>query len=331
MKPEGRQGIGRYLLWTVWCLVLMALTEAAYRYQWFDFYQTELVHLNPPKDLTPDNTRKTVLVMGDSFSASAPSYVDVLRKRHPQYRFVNSAVPGTCVIQAGYMAPGRIATFNPDILICQIYCGNDLWDIRHSYTSPSRLRNLYWQMSDHMRVLGWINYKLALWATGENDSLLIQAKQKESFSPDDYSPREKIILSSEPDLVASTLSLLNERNEDFNKLCHSFDEIVDVVSPRTQTLFLIIPHAMQVDSSYWQRWRQLGATGDVAIDTLPSSFTHQLAEHFSRNKNVHVLDATLALRTGEKQQAVYFANDPHLTPYGQQVVADFISEHGLTH
>ncbi len=84
------------LVYTLFLLGATAgLLEIAYRRQWIDFYAAELRGLNRPGDLSPQDKRPTLLVLGDSFSAQPFSYVNVLRDSLPGTRIINAAVPGT--------------------------------------------------------------------------------------------------------------------------------------------------------------------------------------------------------------------------------------------
>ena len=58
-------------------LALLVL-EWVYRFQLVDTYRPELQTFNPPQMLTLDD-RPTLLVMGDSFTASRTSYAGILQ------------------------------------------------------------------------------------------------------------------------------------------------------------------------------------------------------------------------------------------------------------
>ena len=110
-------------------LALLVL-EWLYRLQLVDTYRPELHTFNPPQVLAP-NAKPTLLVMGDSFTASRTSYAGILQDTLQEWRVINAAVSGTGVLQALYMAPQRFAQFHPSIFLYQVYVGNDLFDIRY--------------------------------------------------------------------------------------------------------------------------------------------------------------------------------------------------------
>ncbi len=101
--------------------------EVCYRYQVVDTYQPELKAFNSEEQLTKKG--KTILVIGDSFSAGKDTWVSYLQKELTNYQVINSAVSGTGPVQQAYIVEKRIGQYSPDILIWQLYAGNDLWDV----------------------------------------------------------------------------------------------------------------------------------------------------------------------------------------------------------
>ena len=141
-------------------LALLGL-EWLYRLQLVDTYRPELHTFNPAQVLAP-NARPTLLVMGDSFTASRTSYAGILQDTLQEWRVINAAVSGTGVLQALYMAPQRFAQFHPSIFLYQVYVGNDLFDIRYptNWRTISLVRNVYWFLASHLRIIGYLNYRL---------------------------------------------------------------------------------------------------------------------------------------------------------------------------
>src|SRR5215471_15216432 len=142
-------------------LALLVL-EWLYRSQLVDTYSPELHTFNPPQVLA-SHAQPTLLVMGDSFTAGRTSYAGILQDTLQEWRVINAAVSGTGVLQALYMAPNRFAQFHPAIFLYQVYVGNDLFDIRYptNWRTISPVRNLYWLLANHLRVIGYLNYRLA--------------------------------------------------------------------------------------------------------------------------------------------------------------------------
>ena len=87
----------------MWLLPLMVLVslglallvlEWLYRLQLVDTYRPELRTFNPPQVLA-SNAKPTLLVMGDSFTASRTSYAGILQDTLHDWRIINAAVSGT--------------------------------------------------------------------------------------------------------------------------------------------------------------------------------------------------------------------------------------------
>src|SRR4029453_4164046 len=116
---------------------------------------------NPSQVLAP-NAKPTLLVMGDSFTASRTSYAGILQDTLQEGETINAAVSGTGVLQALYMAPKRFAQFHPAIFLYQVYVGNDLFDIHYplNWRTTSPGRNIYFFLANHLRVVGYLNYRL---------------------------------------------------------------------------------------------------------------------------------------------------------------------------
>src|SRR6186713_1980699 len=149
-----------YLLYLV--VIVVILMEVAYRFQVIDFYRLELNALNPEQATTKTTGKKIVLVCGDSFTVQSNSWLNQLRIDSPDFSIINSAITGTSIVEASYVAPGRIKAFDPDIFIYQIYVGNDLLGITHhlNWSQWSGTRNIYWWLSDRIHFLSYLNYKM---------------------------------------------------------------------------------------------------------------------------------------------------------------------------
>src|SRR5215475_15550836 len=141
-------------------LALLVL-EWLYRSQLVDTYGPELHTFTPPQVLA-SHAKPTLLVMGDSFTAGRTSYAGILQDTLQEWRVINAAVSGTGVLQALYMASNRFAQFHPSIFLYQVYVGNDLFDIRYptNWHTISVARNMYWFLANHLRVVGYLNYRL---------------------------------------------------------------------------------------------------------------------------------------------------------------------------
>src|SRR5262245_20149763 len=166
LNAERRSGVKRLISCTialVLSVVLAAvLAEVIYRLQPFDFYSRELKAFNSKDDLAESRNRPTALIFGDSFTALNQNYANVLRVKLSNFRIINSAIPGTWIIQTSLIAARRFRQFDPSLVIYQIYVGNDLFDISYptNWKDMSFFRNIYWSVSNHLRFIAFINYSL---------------------------------------------------------------------------------------------------------------------------------------------------------------------------
>src|SRR5438132_5968389 len=94
------------------------ILEWVYRTQMVDTYRPEL-HAFNPAHVIADDSRPTLLLMGDSFTAGRTSYAGLLQDTLQEWRVINAAVSGTGVLQTLYIAPHRCARFQPAIFLYQ--------------------------------------------------------------------------------------------------------------------------------------------------------------------------------------------------------------------
>lgn len=329
-KPKTRREIRtKKLIRTgVWILSSLAVTlllfEAAYRYMIVDFYAAELNGLNAAQE--PEGKKPALLVMGDSFSATRESYVGVLRDSLPQYRIINSAIPGTGAVQASFLAKKRFNRFQPEVFVYQIYVGNDLFDLRYpaNWETISRTRNLYWRFCNDLRSLSYLNYKMGQFSARRPDFVPDSlVKVRSSFSVDTYNAREKLYLKAEPWLVENSVMLKEMRGMDFFIYRGLVKKLLErCPDGRCEAYVLVIPHCAQVSKGYLYQSMQLGAvfsnTSEMGMEKYPF---YNYLEEFVTAKNIHFVNPLPALQQGELVEPMYYANDPHLSAAGQQVVA----------
>jgi hypothetical protein len=327
MKLKKKIGYGIYI--SVISLVLVvAGFELIYRFQWFDFYKPELHGLNARFEL--ESHQPKILVAGDSFTASVDSYAAILKDSLPQYSVINAAVPGTGIKQHVLYIPRRIKKFNPDIFIYQFYVGNDLFDISHPSASShiSFPRRAYWWLADRLLSISFVNFRAAGFRYRFYDDAggAYQPKNKDQFSVDNYSKREKFNYKAEPDLLENTLYLLNGRDKDWRIFEKKFKKMVGYLKPATKKIFVIIPHQAQLSNVYVQRHTLLGAHFNQPVHLANS-------QDYPLYKNMYALCGALGFevvnplvefRLSDAATPVYYENDPHLNRRGQLVLASCI-------
>lgn len=317
------KALGKWILvLTVSTVMALFMLEIIYRYQWFDFYKTELEGLNPAKELSG---KKNILIGGDSFTASSDSWVNEIRKSFPEYAVINSAVPGTGIIQASYILPDRIEKYQPEIFIYQIYAGNDLLDISHPVHSDSIsfARKSYWWLSDRLHSLAYINYKLG--GAVQQPVMKTEAALADSFSVARYTNREKLQFKAEPALIENSLYLKNGRADDMDLLCERLQDIISKLPKDCKVYFVLVPHAAQTSPVYFRQMKLLGASlrNEIYSETnFP--FTEKLKTNFPDAK---IIDPLTAFREAEaKGNALFYPNDPHLNAKGQAILGEWVVE-----
>src|SRR5262249_19593783 len=321
------------------CLPLLVL-EWVYRAQIVDTYRPELQAFNPAQVLG-DNGRPTLLLMGDSFTAGRTSYAGLLQETLQEWRVINAAVSGTSVVQTLYMAPHRFAHFHPSLFVYQVYVGNDLFDIRYptNWRTISPVRNLYWLLANHLRVIGYLNYRLghlrAMPAVSRLQALsakattvaIAAAEHTEAFATEHYDARVKTYIRAEPALVEDSILVHNQRQRDYAVFLAQLEKLLALCKPEVcRAHILVIPHVCQVDEASLTYLRQLGAhfTTPAVLRLAEYPFLVRLREHFASWGHVQVLNPLPMLRTERAKHAVYYANDEHLNPRGQEAVAAFL-------
>lgn len=313
------------LLGILLCVVLL---ELAYRYQWGDFYAVEWSHFND--GILREGAEREVLVMGDSFSTSDSGYVEQLRKEFPDWNISNSAVPGTGVVEASYMASRRFSDRKPDTFIYQIYLGNDLFDIEKpvNWGELGFMRNLYWWGANRMRSLAWVNYKSGQFqAAPESD-----AKESElGFRPEWYNKREVRYFEAEPDWIRAQADPQNEHWSDQRE--RYFDYLDDLMEyPEeygSRVLLLIVPHCSHLGVKYQRRMEAIGMLQGEEIAGQPAGniWVKELFEYASSHEGIDVLYPLEFLRKYDEEIApVYYQNDPHLNRAGQEALAIKVKE-----
>ena len=317
----------------------VVLAEFVYRHQWIEFYKPELRAYNQEADLRGTGAQKsTILIIGDSFGAGARDvYPAMLREALPDFRVINSSMPGTGTIEAKYVAPKRFERFKPEILIYQMYVGNELFDIRQpsNLAQTSFIRWLYWHISNHVRVVEWIGYRLAQSglgglvhtlrvATAPQDTHLRRA------SEETYGPRERAIYAADPTLLDSTLYLLPDRRTDFRTAMENLREVLALCEPSSCRAFvLVVPHKVQVSAKWRAHYEAMGATFSDPVALLQEDypFYRELRRSLEGAGDVTFVNPLPQLRAGERSGTkLFLPNDEHMTPEGQRLMADMLLE-----
>ena len=318
------------------------LLEAAYRGQWIDFHRADLAGSNRPETLAA-SSRPTILALGDSFTAGLDNWPARLQKRlGPGTRVVNSGVGGTTIRQMRIIAEGRLRRFDPRLVICQVYTGNDLVDLRHPTAAGQigRLRRFYWSVTDRGWLVPWylntrLRQTLDRWSRDRRlDPAELERRIAEMearpFAVEDYSPRSAELLAASPTLIADQIAVTGEMAEAWSVYEAELERLVSLCGAREAPLLLVVvPHCVQVHPGYADRFRALGATfpDPVVLTTAEAPFVARLRAAVAHHPGVEVLDVLPLMRLAETTgDDLYFANDPHLNRNGREVLSGVIAD-----
>lgn len=304
--------------------VALATLETVYRLHLVPLYEPELRAFNPPPTLSGTDERPTLLALGDSFTASTFSYPAILRERLPEWRVVNGGISGTGIVEAGIVAPAYIERFQPDVLLYQVYAGNDLWNFRRSAAPGAPVRSLYWQAANYLPSLSFLNYRLAQRRADRGERPETPTTD-EPFAPDRYTRNERTLLAFEPNLVEAHVRLTGKRGQDAPAWAEHIERLMELCEPPAcRPLVVVIPHKAQVTARYRRHLKALGAAFS-GIPLADSTGQYPLADYLGERLSAPVLNVLPALQDREAAgTSTYFVNDLHLSVTGQQVVAETI-------
>lgn len=321
----GKKNKLKKILWvflyaTALLFLFLVLIEASYRNYWFDYYAAENDFLNVEK-YTP--RKKTILVFGDSFTAGG-KYIEMLRDSLPAYNIINAGLPGTGIREASVTAESRISQYSPDLIIFQVYAGNDFTDMYHNlnFNTLSISRNLYWWLSDQMLSLRYINYKLGQFK-GKAD---VKSKSDTIFDEQKYSARQKVLFSSDPGYLSNALMMQEPEKKKVEDWFAFFDAIRAYAADSVKICILLIPHCAQVEDRYIHRMEILGAAAFDDGETLnPNCPMNQYFSTECSKRRVKLLNAQPQFQNADSLgNTLYFENDFHLSHSGDSVLNSFL-------
>ncbi len=330
----------RWIFFLLMFLVFgIGVLELLYRFQLVDCYRGELRRNTKVRDLREAEGRKTLLIMGDSFSAQTDTFAFGLRPAlDGDWRMINSAVGGTGIVQARIMAPGRFRRFRPSLFLYQVYVGNDLFDLRYptDWGKASVQRNLYWMASRNLRSLAWLNYKSGqIWAGMKHRRpssarpAPLYRPEKDVFSPERFAPRDRIHARAQPSLVADSVLLRGQSGRIFGDYLREMDRLLKECRPsECRVILLVVPHFSQLGPDLAENARLIG----LDVPTCPEFFSQDypfvvgLEEYLrhSRPDGVLINPMEEFRRKDVQGHRLYFQNDSHLNPIGQRLLAEIV-------
>ena len=306
------------------------MLEVSYRCQIVDFYRGSLTGLNPDLE-SSDQSDSSILIIGDSFSADPSSYVSVLRKRLPNHRIINASVPGTSLRQHRLILRKRLRQFQPDLLIYQVYLGNDLFEWRHmsGKSGVSWIRRCYWWLSDRIWVTGFINSRLPHVRQALFNDLPtgIDPKLSETFSPGSYSQRSKLMFAAEPDYLENTILCQPPRDQDSKRYIQALNRLIGRSDEKFKVLVLFIPHCIQLGPPYLNRMERIGAKVKYPERLVQHEYPFiQEAKRQLTGPSIEIVNPLPVLRQSDQIGPVYYNNDPHLNSFGHDILGNMLMD-----
>ena len=325
-----KKRLKQLLYLTFLLLSTIGIMELSYRLFLIDFYSNNLSGLNSTSLLSNSENKESILVLGDSFTANRLSYVKHLRDSLHGYNFINSGISGTCITQANIIVKDRIKKISPKKIIYQIYVGNDLSDFKHPYSGDglSNLRKVYWWLKDRIYIIGYINDQLpSIRQFLKNDiHNPLDYLKIDTFNSNYYSKRTKLNFEIEPDYLENTILLKGSRKKDFEKYLKFIKSFIKKIPENIEINIVIVPHCMQLNNKYATRMKSIGClySNEKALQKTAYDFYNKIENLVKSHKNVNVINSLPDLRKADNIKEVYYANDPHLNPYGQKILANTI-------
>jgi hypothetical protein len=309
-------------------IVVLSLLEITYRYYLVDFYKPELKNLSTKPILSEDTCK--ILVLGDSFSAITLGYLNIVQDSLNECKIYNSSISGTTVYHANLIAKKRINDINPDLVIYQVYVGNDLLELNHGLINSGKTplaRKFYWWLSDRIKVLGFINYRMrGLSKYFYNDmETNVPLVNEDDFSPNLYSEREKLYFDINPKYIDQYVNLHPSTKKVQDHYFKIFEELIGKISSNRKAIVLLIPHCSQVAPSYRENMKKLGAqfASDSTIALPGYAFALEVEERLM-DKNVSMINLLPYFQKEINRDSLYYPNDPHLSYSGQKVLASIL-------
>lgn len=325
------------VLWLAGLVLTSLGFEAFYRSQSIDFYEADLRRVNEPRTLVPGvRAARTVLMMGDSFTAWPTSYPALVRERlGSETRVINSGVSGFTLRQIVRILPGRLAEFEPDTVVIQLFAGNDLVELRHpvSWSRLSPVRNLFWMASDSaFETPAFLNYRLAMVRGAILRRLrgapeATERANQAGFRVEAFSAHERTLIAAEPDYVDAQLAVDERYKAAYARYLGLLGRAIDQATPvARRVIVMVVPDPVQIHDRYVQRLRALGGVAATARAIEPSSpFLDGIATVVLSRPGARLLDPLPALRRAEREgRPVVRDTDLHLNGDGQQVLADLV-------
>ena len=149
-----------------------------------------------------------------------------------------------------------------------------------------------------------------------------------AYDPATYSQRVKLQFQTEPRLISNTVLLSGKRENDFEAYAKRVKALVDKVDQETQVLVVVIPHCAQVSYQYQANMETIGAdfSKEQNLQQINYPFLERLSGKLNR-PGLSVINTLPVLQKAESIKPVFYGNDPHLNPFGQEIIGAEVVKH----
>lgn len=297
--------------------ITLCLLEVVYRFQLIDFYSKEWNY--HAENLKKENCNKKLLVFGDSFSADPQSWVYHLSDSLKDVSIYNASLPGVGPETFRLIFNNRVKEVNPDVIIVQLYIGNDLYDMHKpmNWSQFSMSRNIFWTLGNRFRVLNFVNYRLG--QSYADVAAEIDPKVQDSFEEGKYSLRTKMYIHGNPNYPCQTIDLSKQLKSSFDELIDCVKEMKENAPLNCSFKVLLLPHCTQVNQYYIDNFKKLSAQFPEGWEGS-NAWSERIK--LANIDVINPLDYFKKLEANEKR--LFFDNDPHLKADAQQLLADYI-------
>jgi len=265
----------------------------------------------------PQNTCR-IAILGDSQIAAIATKTEEtlvyqlekkLNQQHPDitWEVFNFGITAASTAQELVLFRKLVTKYNPDIVICAYYIGNDFSD---NYDKLSTYPRIYMDMDQNgdlyvkpfltvrKKISTWLNRhsRFYVWQKHTTNILADKLKKSDTF----YKVREgKLIFMNKDSKKLNYAWKLNE------KIIHTFHK--EVLQETGYFLFVVIPNSHQL---YHDRWKSFVVKDPDARPYLNADYPDQKLSEILKKKNI---DSVFLRRRLED----YIDNRPHYEPDAQ--------------
>ncbi len=313
-------------------IVILGLTEIAYRNNFINFNSGIFDKLNPEEMFASAAQKPVVLVLGDEISTNNEGYVNSLRARFPGHLIINGAVPYSGPVESSWIGAELIEKYNPDIVIYQINPANDLYNIRKGsdLDEAGFFSAITDVLSDKIKIFDLLTGKFKS-VFNDMSGLQLAAIEPEGMPVSqnfEFSTGLTVAREQQKGLIENSSMLKSGRNLDLDEMLGILDDLFCKVKKECRVLLTVVPHSTWVNG--WYREQMLKSGNHISDDfmrfngTMP--FISAIKNHIFANSRVKMVDMTPSLKNSDsKENRMFNVSSDKLNKKGQEVLATVLS------